>query len=70
MVLNLKSTQQVLSMVDWNTDDFMVEWNSKYVSTNIKAGARPYDEKMFLEMNSQLSVLPELQNCSYAIIVG
>lgn len=56
-------------MVDWDADDFMSQWNSKYVATNVKIGSRPYSEQFFLSLNTKLSHHTELQNYAYAIIV-
>jgi hypothetical protein len=57
-------------MMDWDKDEFMSEWDKKYVSTNVKAGSRPYEKDFFLGLNSQFaSSRPELQSYSFAIIV-
>lgn len=57
-------------MTDWDQDAFLSEWDKKYVSTNVKAGSRPYDKDFFLALNSELAnSRPELQNYGYAIIV-
>lgn len=58
-------------MFDWDTDPFMSSWDKKYVSTNVKAEARPYDSDLFLGLNSKLATShPELQSYSHAIIVS
>lgn len=58
-------------MADWNTDEFMSQWDKKYVSTNVKTGAQQYNKEFFLGLNSRLcSLRPELQCYSYALIVG
>ncbi|KAJ3456872.1 hypothetical protein MRS44_016895 [Fusarium solani] len=58
-------------MFDWDTDSFMSAWDKKYVSTNVKAEARPYDRDFFLGLNSKLATShPELQSYSHAIIAA
>ncbi|KAF2851665.1 hypothetical protein T440DRAFT_498203 [Plenodomus tracheiphilus IPT5] len=58
-------------MADWSEDEFMSEWNKKYVSTNLKPGARPYSKELFLTINSDLvASQPELEGFSYAIIAA
>ncbi|UPK95280.1 hypothetical protein LCI18_006215 [Fusarium solani-melongenae] len=58
-------------MFDWDTDSFMSAWDKKYVSTNVKAEARPYDSELFLGLNSKLATShPELQSYSHAIIAA
>lgn len=58
-------------MFDWDTDSFMSAWDKKYVSTNVKAEARPYDRDLFLGLNSKLATSqPELRSYSHAIIVS
>ncbi|KAH9206047.1 hypothetical protein DL95DRAFT_469994 [Leptodontidium sp. 2 PMI_412] len=58
-------------MADWNTDEFMSQWDKKYVSTNVKTGAQQYNKEFFLGLNSRLcSLRPELQCYSYALIAA
>jgi hypothetical protein len=57
-------------MLDWNEDSFMLDWDAKYVSTNVKPEARKYDRDFFLDLNSKLATShPELKSVSHAIIV-
>ena len=57
-------------MADWDDDPFMAGWDKKYVATNIKPGARPYDRNLFLQLNQELAGADEtMQDCSHAIIV-
>ncbi|KAI5917611.1 hypothetical protein F4810DRAFT_695603 [Camillea tinctor] len=57
-------------MPDWDKDEFLSEWDRKYVSTNVKAGAQPYNKDFFLALNTGLANShPELKNLSYSIIV-
>ena len=57
-------------MCDWNQDEFMSNWDKTYVSTNLKAGAQPYEKSFFLDLNTRLvEEAPELKNISYALIV-
>ncbi|KAH9204528.1 hypothetical protein DL95DRAFT_495951 [Leptodontidium sp. 2 PMI_412] len=58
-------------MTDWNADQFMSQWDKKYVSTNVKSGSRPYDKDLFLGICSKLSnSRPELKSYSHAIIAA
>ncbi|KAH7129142.1 hypothetical protein EDB81DRAFT_697248 [Dactylonectria macrodidyma] len=58
-------------MFDWETDSFMSEWDKKFVSTNVKAGSRPYDRDLFLALNSKLGAShTELQKHSHVIIAA
>ena len=57
-------------MGDWAHDDFMSSWDKTYVSTNVKAGSKPYDNDIFLGLNEELAVLGTgLESISFAIIV-
>ncbi|KAH6959622.1 hypothetical protein BKA56DRAFT_624173 [Ilyonectria sp. MPI-CAGE-AT-0026] len=56
-------------MADWDTNDFMSQWDQKYVSTNVRTGSNVYDKDFFFELNKELtSTQPELLDVSYAII--
>lgn len=57
-------------MTDWGSNEFMSQWDAKYVSTNLKSGSRAYDKEFFLSINSELAAQPELQPYSYAIVVS
>lgn len=57
-------------MTDWDTNDFMSQWDQKYVSTNVRSGSNSYDKEFFFELKKELiSTQPELPDISYAIIV-
>lgn len=56
-------------MSKWEQDDFMSEWDKKYVSTNVRSGSRAYEPDLFLGLNKDLASQPELQHISHAIIV-
>ena len=57
-------------MTDWDKDDFMSQWDKKYVSTNVKPGSQPYNKDLFLELNSELGLsVPGLKNVAYTLIV-
>ncbi|KAL6918563.1 hypothetical protein FSST1_010058 [Fusarium sambucinum] len=58
-------------MLDWKDDSFMSDWDTKYVSTNVKPSARKYDRDLFLGLNSTLATShPELKSFSHAIIAA
>lgn len=58
-------------MVDWAKDPFMRQWDQTYVSTNLKAGAKPYSSNRFLSYNSHLGQeCPDIKKISFAIIVS
>lgn len=65
LMLTIKSA----IMTDWAKDEFMSQWDQKYVSTNLKSGARAYDKDFFLSVNSDLATQPELHPYSYALVV-
>ena len=57
-------------MADWSQNDFMDSWDKAYVTTNLKAGDKPYAAEMFLALNEQLcNDAPELKPVSHSIIV-
>ena len=59
-----------LKMADWNSDEYMSQWDRKYVSNNVKKGSKPYEKGFFLGLNSDLArAQPNLQVISPAIIV-
>lgn len=59
-----------MTMADWDEDEFMRQWDSKYVSTNVKPGSRPYSKEFFLGLNSELvSQQPGMQELAYTLIV-
>jgi hypothetical protein len=58
------------TMANWDKDDFMSSWDKKYVSTNLKAGAKPYDKDLFRRLNEELKSYPEIQDVSYTLIVS
>ncbi|KAJ4264144.1 hypothetical protein NW764_015952 [Fusarium oxysporum] len=63
--------QAAAAMTDWKSNDFMSQWDQKYVSTNVKRGSRPYDKEFFLALDSKLRTeRPELQRVSHAIIAA
>jgi hypothetical protein len=58
-------------MCDWARDGFMSSWDKRYVSTNVKAGSKAYDNDIFMGLNEELAVLGSgLEDISSAIIVG
>ncbi|KAH7095435.1 hypothetical protein FB567DRAFT_512611 [Paraphoma chrysanthemicola] len=58
-------------MADWSEDSFMSKWDAKFVSTNLKPGAKRYSKEFFLKINSDLVTgQPELKELSYAIIAA
>ncbi|KIV87319.1 hypothetical protein PV11_02874 [Exophiala sideris] len=58
-------------MANWDKDDFMSQWDKKYVSTNVKSGSQPYSSELFMEVHSALvSSQAELIDVSYTIIVA
>lgn len=58
-------------MTDWDQDEFMSEWDKKYVSTNLKQDAKKYEKDFFLGLNSRLVLSnPELESISFAIIAS
>lgn len=57
-------------MADWGGDEFMVSWDKKFVSPNVKPGSNPYDKTFFLGLNSELvSSQPESKDVAYTLIV-
>lgn len=57
-------------MATWDQDEFMSQWDKQYVSTNVKAGSKPYEKDLFKELNDGLSISqPELRSVSYTLIV-
>jgi hypothetical protein len=57
-------------MARWDTDEFMSQWDKKYVSTNVRHGSKPYDGGFFLGLESRLaSSQPELKNIANTLIV-
>lgn len=57
-------------MTDWDENEFMSQWDKKYVSTNIKIGSKPYNKEFFVAINTKLATSqPELRGFSYAIVV-
>ncbi|BCS30687.1 uncharacterized protein APUU_80990S [Aspergillus puulaauensis] len=55
--------------MDWDQDNFMAEWDKKYVSTNVKAGSRSYDRDLFIALASHLaSSHAELKDIASAVI--
>ncbi|KAK5046574.1 hypothetical protein LTR84_007335 [Exophiala bonariae] len=58
-------------MATWDTDDFMSQWDKKYVSTNVKPGSKPYERDFFLGLASRLaSAQPELKNIANTLIAA
>jgi hypothetical protein len=57
-------------MTEWEKDEFMSQWDKKYVSTNLKAGAKPYNRDLFQQLNQELVPYPEIQDVSYTLIVS
>ncbi|KAF5250381.1 hypothetical protein FANTH_4414 [Fusarium anthophilum] len=56
-------------MCDWDEDETMSAWDAKYVSTNVKPGAKPYDKDFFLNLDAKLAASSaELSVHSYAIV--
>lgn len=57
-------------MATWETDEFMSQWDRKYVSTNLKPGSKPYDKDFFLDLESRLaSSHAELKHIANTLIV-
>jgi hypothetical protein len=57
-------------MAQWDQDKFMSQWATKYVSTNVKPGSKPYDKDLFFELTSTLvSSEPKLEDVAYTLIV-
>lgn len=58
-------------MCDWARDSFMSSWDKTYVSTNVKAGSKAYDNDIFMKLNEELAVLGYgMETISSAVIVG
>lgn len=58
-------------MANWESDDFMREWDKLYVTTNLKPSAKPYSTDVFLDYNDQLCQgSSDLKAISYSIIVS
>ncbi|KAJ4194436.1 hypothetical protein NW759_016531 [Fusarium solani] len=58
-------------MKDWDADEFMSQWDKKYVSTNVKAESRPYDKEFFLALSSELATAhPELETVGDSLIAA
>ncbi|KEF51224.1 uncharacterized protein A1O9_12727 [Exophiala aquamarina CBS 119918] len=55
-------------MGDWESDEFMSDWDKTYVSTNVKPGSRSYDKDFFLGLRSSFQDQPPLESISDAII--
>jgi hypothetical protein len=53
----------------WHEDPFMSSWDAKYVSTNLKDDAAPYDKALFLSINDRLAQQPELKDYAYTLVV-
>ncbi|KIX09190.1 uncharacterized protein Z518_00269 [Rhinocladiella mackenziei CBS 650.93] len=54
----------------WDSDEFMQNWDKKYVSTNLKKGAKPYTKDFYLGLDQELSdISTELRPISSAILV-
>jgi hypothetical protein len=47
----------------------MSSWDAKYVSTNLKDDAAPYDKALFLSINDRLVQQPELSDYAYTLVV-
>jgi hypothetical protein len=58
-----------MSTSSWGQDPFMSSWDAKYVSTNLKNDAAPYDKAFFLGLNERLNQQPELREYSYTLVV-
>ena len=57
-------------MGSWDQDEFMSQWDKRYVSTNVKLGSPAYDPAFFAGLNRDLlSSQSELENVSCALIV-
>lgn len=64
-------TAKNANMTDWEKDDFISDWDKKYVSTNMKYGSSPYSKDLFCGFNSELAkAQPQLKSYSYAILVS
>jgi hypothetical protein len=57
-------------MAEWEKDEFMSKWDKKYVSTNLKAGAKPYNGDLFRRLNQELVPYPEIKDVAYTLIVS
>ncbi|KAK7887870.1 hypothetical protein LTR67_009264 [Exophiala xenobiotica] len=58
-------------MATWDKDEFMSQWDKKYVSTNVKPGSKSYDKDFFLGLESRLaSSQAELRNIANTLIVA
>ncbi|KAK4935602.1 hypothetical protein LTR10_023363 [Elasticomyces elasticus] len=58
-------------MSDWDKDEFMSQWDKKYVSTNLKPGARQYGKDFFLGLHAELITShPGLQDVAYTLIAA
>ena len=58
-----------MTTASWVQDPFMSSWDAKYVSTNLKDDAPPYDKAFFLALNDRLNQQPELKDYAYTLIV-
>ncbi|KEF54720.1 uncharacterized protein A1O9_09162 [Exophiala aquamarina CBS 119918] len=58
-------------MASWDTEEFMSQWDKKYVSTNVRPGSKAYDGRFLLGLESRLaSSQPELKNIANTLIVA
>ncbi|OQV07295.1 hypothetical protein CLAIMM_11750 [Cladophialophora immunda] len=58
-------------MSQWDQDEFMSQWATKYVSTNVKPGSKPYDKEFFFELASTLVLSePKLKDAAACCAVG
>ncbi|EXJ96303.1 hypothetical protein A1O1_01429 [Capronia coronata CBS 617.96] len=57
-------------MSNWDQDEFMSQWDKKYVSTNVKTGSRPYDKEVFLKLDKDLASYPDLHRIAHAIMAA
>lgn len=55
---------------DWDKDEFMHKWDTTYVATNLKPGAKPYDDDLFLESHKTLAANPDLARIAHCILVS
>jgi len=66
----MSSSTVQASRCDWDRDEFMAEWDKTYVSTNLKAGAKKYDDDFFTRLYHTLSTIPDLSRIAHCIIVS
>ncbi|KAH8698728.1 hypothetical protein BGW36DRAFT_426420 [Talaromyces proteolyticus] len=58
-------------MADWSQDQFMSNWDTTYVSTNVQPGAAPYTKNFFLDIHQELAAAGgELEKISACIIAA